>query len=72
MSTTSESRDRAALLNEIGHLKNLNERIGKDALNLTNALKGDVKTAGRLGRSDPGADIWRRRDWKRGGPTRPR
>jgi DNA recombination protein RmuC len=44
-----ESRDRAALLNEIGHLKHLNERIGKDALNLTNALKGDVKTLGGWG-----------------------
>ena len=44
-----ESRDRAALLNEIGHLKNLNERIGKDALNLTNALKGNVKTMGGWG-----------------------
>ncbi|MBC2713628.1 MAG: DNA recombination protein RmuC [Desulfosarcina sp.] len=32
-----ESRDRVALVNEINHLKNLNERIGKDALNLTNA-----------------------------------
>lgn len=44
-----ESRDRAALRNEIGHLKHLNERIGKDALNLTNALKGDVKTMGGWG-----------------------
>ena len=44
-----ESRDRAALINEIGHLKTLNERIGKDALNLTNALKGDVKTLGGWG-----------------------
>ena len=44
-----ESRDRATLLNEIGHLKNLNERIGKDALNLTHALKGDVKTMGNWG-----------------------
>jgi DNA recombination protein RmuC len=44
-----ESRDRAALLNEISHLKHLNERIGKDALNLTNALKGDVKTLGSWG-----------------------
>ncbi len=44
-----ESRDRAALLNEISHLKHLNERIGKDALNLTNALKGDVKTLGGWG-----------------------
>jgi len=44
-----ESRDRAALFNEIGHLKNLNERIGQDALNLTQALKGDVKTMGNWG-----------------------
>ena len=44
-----ESRDRAALVNEIGHLKSLNERIGKDALNLTQALKGDVKTLGAWG-----------------------
>ena len=44
-----ESRDRAALVNEIGHLKHLNERIGKDALNLTNALKGDVKALGGWG-----------------------
>jgi DNA recombination protein RmuC len=44
-----ESRDRAALFNEIGHLKNLNTRIGQDALNLTNALKGDVKTLGAWG-----------------------
>jgi DNA recombination protein RmuC len=45
----NESRDRATLLNEISHLKNLNERIGKDALNLTNALKGDVKMLGGWG-----------------------
>ena len=44
-----ESRDRAALVNEIGHLKSLNERISQDALNLTNALKGDVKTLGGWG-----------------------
>lgn len=44
-----EARDRAALVNEISHLKRLNERIGKDALNLTNALKGDVKTLGGWG-----------------------
>lgn len=44
-----EARDRSALMNEIGHLKNLNQRIGQDALNLTNALKGDVKTMGGWG-----------------------
>ncbi len=44
-----EARDRAALFNEIGHLKNLNARIGEDALNLTKALKGNVKTMGGWG-----------------------
>ena len=43
------SRDRAALRSEIGQLKHLNERIGKDALNLTQALKGDVKMMGGWG-----------------------
>ncbi|MDL2328539.1 DNA recombination protein RmuC [Desulfosarcina sp. OttesenSCG-928-A07] len=45
----NESRDRAALRNEITHLRSLNERIGKDAINLTQALKGDVKTLGNWG-----------------------
>ncbi len=44
-----ESRDRMALQGEINQLKHLNERIGEDALNLTNALKGDVKTMGGWG-----------------------
>ncbi|PIE56155.1 MAG: DNA recombination protein RmuC [Desulfobulbus propionicus] len=44
-----ESRDRAALRHEIGQLKMLNERIGKDALELTDALKGSNKTAGLWG-----------------------
>lgn len=44
-----ESRDRTALRTEISQLRHLNERIGKDALNLTNALKGDVKTMGGWG-----------------------
>lgn len=44
-----ELRDRIALQSEINQLKHLNERIGEDALNLTNALKGDVKTMGGWG-----------------------
>jgi DNA recombination protein RmuC len=44
-----ESRDRAALHAEINHLKELNQRIGKEALNLTRALKGDSKTRGNWG-----------------------
>jgi DNA recombination protein RmuC len=44
-----ESRDRAALFSEINHLKDLNQRISKEALNLTRALKGDSKTRGNWG-----------------------
>jgi DNA recombination protein RmuC len=44
-----ESRDRAALQAEINHLKELNQRIGKEALNLTRALKGDSKIRGNWG-----------------------
>ena len=44
-----ESRDRAALQSEIHHLKELNQRISKEALNLTRALKGDSKTLGNWG-----------------------
>ncbi len=44
-----ESKDRVSLLNEIMHLKTLNERISEDALNLTNALKGQSKTRGSWG-----------------------
>jgi len=44
-----ESKDRVSLLNEIIHLKSLNERISEDALNLTNALKGQSKTRGSWG-----------------------
>jgi len=44
-----ESKDRIALYHQITTLKNLNERIGEDAINLTNALKGQVKTQGNWG-----------------------
>lgn len=44
-----ESKDRISLLNEIIHLKTLNEQISEDAINLTNALKGQSKTRGAWG-----------------------
>ncbi len=44
-----EAKDRAHLANEILHLKGLNERISQDAINLTNALKGESKTRGNWG-----------------------
>ncbi|RRS29962.1 MAG: DNA recombinase [Epsilonproteobacteria bacterium (ex Lamellibrachia satsuma)] len=45
----SESQDRAVLKNEINSLKELNEKISKDAINLTNALKGENKQQGIWG-----------------------
>jgi len=45
----SESQDRAILKNEIKSLKELNEKISKDAINLTNALKGESKKQGIWG-----------------------
>ncbi len=45
----SESQDRAVLRNEINSLKELNEKISKDAINLTNALKGENKQQGIWG-----------------------
>ncbi len=44
-----ESRDRAALHTEIHHLKDLNQQISREALNLTRALKGDSKARGNWG-----------------------
>ena len=44
-----ECRDRTLLKAEIGQLKNLNERISADAVNLSNALRGDNKTLGNWG-----------------------
>lgn len=45
----NENKDRASLRVEISQLKSLNERISSDALNLTNALKGDSKARGNWG-----------------------
>jgi DNA recombination protein RmuC len=44
-----ESKERHLLKDEIFRLKLLNERISEDALNLTNALKGENKTQGNWG-----------------------
>jgi len=44
-----ELRDRTALKVEMEQLRDLNERIGADALNLTRALKGESKVRGQWG-----------------------
>lgn len=44
-----ESRDRLSLFHEIARLKELNQRISEDAINLTRALKGDNKVQGSWG-----------------------
>lgn len=49
MQYVEESKERHLLKSEIERLKALNERIAEDALNLTNALKGENKTQGNWG-----------------------
>ena len=44
-----ETKDRLSLFHEITHLKSLNEKMSQDAVNLTNALKGESKTRGDWG-----------------------
>ena len=44
-----ESKERISLLHEITSLKQLNEQMSEDALNLTKALKGESKTQGNWG-----------------------
>lgn len=44
-----ESKDRVSLYVEINKLKELNQKISEDAVNLTNALKGDNKAQGNWG-----------------------
>ena len=46
---TDESKDRAMLKQEIMSLKELNQQISQDAINLTNALKGEKKQQGVWG-----------------------
>lgn len=45
----TEGKQRASLRTEIEQLKSLNQKISTDALNLTNALKGDSKVRGNWG-----------------------
>ncbi|RAX54719.1 hypothetical protein CCY99_02875 [Helicobacter sp. 16-1353] len=44
-----ETKGRSELFSEIKHLRNLNDRISQDAINLTNALKGNNKIQGNWG-----------------------
>lgn len=44
-----ESKDRHLLKDELRRLKEMNEQLSQDALNLTNALKGESKTQGNWG-----------------------
>lgn len=44
-----ESKERFSLVKEVKSLQDLNARISQDAINLTNALKGDSKTQGSWG-----------------------
>ena len=44
-----ESKDRMSLFGEIMRLKELNQKISQDAVNLTKALKGESKTQGIWG-----------------------
>ncbi|BBB27127.1 DNA recombination protein RmuC [Amphritea japonica ATCC BAA-1530] len=44
-----EAKDRRSLYEQISHLKELNQQMSVDAVNLTNALKGESKTQGNWG-----------------------
>lgn len=44
-----EAKDRRSLYEQITHLKELNHQMSVDAVNLTNALKGESKTQGNWG-----------------------
>ena len=44
-----ESKERISLKEQILHLQQLNTQMSTDAVNLTKALKGDVKTMGSWG-----------------------
>ena len=48
-SYNDESKERFSLVKEVRNLQDLNSRISKDAINLTNALKGESKTQGTWG-----------------------
>lgn len=46
---TQEARERHTLVHEINNLKQLNEQMAREAVNLTQALKGDNKAQGNWG-----------------------
>ena len=46
---TQELKDRTLLKDELSRLKQMNAQLSQDALNLTNALKGESKTQGNWG-----------------------
>lgn len=46
---TEEAKERFSLAREVRNLQDLNKRIAEDAVNLTNALKGQNKTQGSWG-----------------------
>ena len=48
-SYNDESKERYSLIKEVRNLQDMNNRISKDAINLTNALKGENKTQGTWG-----------------------
>ncbi len=48
-SFNSEAKERHTLVHELRNLQNLNEQMAKEALNLTQALKGDNKQQGNWG-----------------------
>jgi DNA recombination protein RmuC len=48
-SYANEAKERFSLIKEVKSLQDLNARISKDAINLTNALKGESKTQGTWG-----------------------
>lgn len=45
----NEAKERASLKNELENLQALNKQISQEAINLTRALKGDVKVRGNWG-----------------------
>ena len=46
---SDEAKERFSLIKEVRNLQELNSKIAKDAVNLTNALKGESKTQGVWG-----------------------
>ncbi|MCG8391485.1 MAG: DNA recombination protein RmuC [Pseudomonadales bacterium] len=46
---SDETRAQASLIEQLGQLKSLNQQMHEDARNLTDALKGQVKTQGNWG-----------------------